>query len=243
MSQYVELELRHAILQKPSNTTLVSTILSKNFFRWQSRHQSLRSFSVAALKINYQDKDIQNASSPQFTPFTTSCRWNTSLSGLRQKAHQAAPGARIENKYRPTITNYSSLSFAASKFKSTSTRSTSSASSKSKKDTARVGENVAKTPSAPSTSSHPILNRLPPFHYLHRPSKEELLAAATGFWSRLKVRFKWATIRSVRPFNMDEIYAVFSWILFGHFVWIIVGTTTFFSLAILFVNTVFAQGK
>ncbi|KAI4128110.1 MAG: hypothetical protein LQ338_002895 [Usnochroma carphineum] len=76
---------------------------------------------------------------------------------------------------------------------------------------------------------------------IHRPSKEELLAAATGFWSRLKVRFKWFSIRSGRPFNVDEISAFFSWILVGHVLWIILGTTTFFSLAILAVNTVFAQ--
>ncbi|KAI9809869.1 MAG: hypothetical protein M1825_000302 [Sarcosagium campestre] len=77
--------------------------------------------------------------------------------------------------------------------------------------------------------------------HLHRPTKEELLAAATGFWSRLKVRFKWFSIRSVRPYNMDEIGAFFSWLLVGHVIWILVGTTTFFSLAILAVNTVFAQ--
>lgn len=75
----------------------------------------------------------------------------------------------------------------------------------------------------------------------HRPTKEELLAAATGFWSRLKVRFKWATIRSVRPFNMDEIVGFFSWIALGHVIWLIIGTTTFISLAILAINTVFAQ--
>lgn len=79
--------------------------------------------------------------------------------------------------------------------------------------------------------------------HLHRPSREELLAAATGFWSRLKVRFKWFSIRSVRPFNMDEIGAFFSWVLLGHVLWIILGTTTFFSLLILAINTVFAQGK
>jgi mitochondrial distribution and morphology protein 31 len=75
----------------------------------------------------------------------------------------------------------------------------------------------------------------------HRPTKEELLAAATGFWSRLRVRFKWFSIRSVRPFNADEIGGFITWILVGHMVWIIVGTTTFFSLAILAINTVFAQ--
>lgn len=75
----------------------------------------------------------------------------------------------------------------------------------------------------------------------HRPTKEELLSAATGFWSRLKVRFKWATIRSARPFNMDEIFGFFSWIAIGHIIWLVIGTTTFISLAIFAINTVFAQ--
>jgi distribution and morphology protein 31 len=75
----------------------------------------------------------------------------------------------------------------------------------------------------------------------HRPTKEELLAAATGFWSRLKVRFKWASIRSMRPWNADEWGAFVSWFMLGHIVWILVGTTTFFSLVIFSINTVFAQ--
>ncbi|PGH34427.1 hypothetical protein GX50_02795 [[Emmonsia] crescens] len=86
-----------------------------------------------------------------------------------------------------------------------------------------------------TTTSH-FADRLP-----HRPTKEELLAAATGFWSRLKVRFKWFSIRSIRPFNVDDIGAFFSWILLGHVLWVILGTTTFFSLVILAINTVFAQ--
>jgi hypothetical protein len=77
----------------------------------------------------------------------------------------------------------------------------------------------------------------------HRPTKEELLEAASGFWQRLKVRFKWFSIRSMRPWNADEWGAFVSWVFFGHLVWILVGTTTFFSLIILFINTVFAQGK
>ena len=86
-----------------------------------------------------------------------------------------------------------------------------------------------------------LRNRLPDISHIHRPSREELLAAATGAWSRRKVRFKWCSIRSVRPFNADEIGAFFSWFLLGHVLWIILGTTTFFSLAIFAVNTVFAQ--
>ena len=85
------------------------------------------------------------------------------------------------------------------------------------------------------------LPHMPNMPNIHRPSKEELLAAATGFWSRLKVRFKWFSIRSARPFNADDIGAFFSWVLLGHVLWIILGTTTFFSLAIFAVNTVFAQ--
>lgn len=76
----------------------------------------------------------------------------------------------------------------------------------------------------------------------HRPTKEELLAAASGFGQRLKVRFKWFSIRSMRPWNADEWGAFVSWFLFGHLVWILVGTTTFFSIIILTINTVFAQG-
>ncbi|KAF2456701.1 hypothetical protein BDY21DRAFT_379675 [Lineolata rhizophorae] len=93
-----------------------------------------------------------------------------------------------------------------------------------------------------AAKNRPLLERLPHFpQHMHRPTKAELLEAATGFWSRVRVHFKWFSIKSMRPFNMDDISAFFSWILLGHVVWIIVGTTTFFSLAIFLVNTVFAQ--
>jgi distribution and morphology protein 31 len=87
-------------------------------------------------------------------------------------------------------------------------------------------------------SSKHLLDRLP---HLHRPTKEELLAAATGFWHRLQIRFKWFSIRSVRPYNAEEIFAFISWIFWAHVLWVVIGTTTFVSLAILALNTVFAQ--
>ncbi|KAF2156874.1 hypothetical protein K461DRAFT_272964 [Myriangium duriaei CBS 260.36] len=113
------------------------------------------------------------------------------------------------------------------------------------------GHNASK-PSGSNTNPHPkpdaestqnsqhnsLLDHLP---HLHRPTKQELLAAATGFWQRLGVHFKWFSIRSARPFNTDDISAFISWVFLGHIIWIIVGTTTFFSLAIFAVNTVFAQ--
>lgn len=127
--------------------------------------------------------------------------------------------------------------------------------SPSKKDEISHGaQNSDKNPSQTPDSKVPqeslqstppnrhLMDRLPHMPHLHRATKEELLAAATGFWSRLKVRFKWFSIRSVRPFNLDEMTALFSWVLLGHVVWVVLGTTTFFSLLILAINTVFAQG-
>lgn len=96
-------------------------------------------------------------------------------------------------------------------------------------------------PSETSTSKYFHLPQLP--HLPHRPTKEDFLSAANGFWERLKVRFKWVSIRSMRPWNIDEWGAFVSWFLFGHLLWILAGTTTFFSLVILSINTVFAQGK
>ncbi len=107
----------------------------------------------------------------------------------------------------------------------------------------KAAPRTAKSLAAASAVNKHVMRRLPSMPHIHRPNKEELLAAATGFWSRLKVRFKWFSIRSVRPFNMDEIGAFFSWFVLGHVIWIIAGTTTFFSLAIFAVDTVFAQGK
>lgn len=105
-----------------------------------------------------------------------------------------------------------------------------------------TGKPAQEPPQRGSSNFH-LFDRLPNVPQLHRPTKEELLAAANGFWSRLKIRFKWFSIRSVRPFNLDEITALFSWVLLGHVVWVVVGTTTFFSLLILAINTVFAQGE
>ncbi|KAL7269719.1 Mitochondrial distribution and morphology protein 31, mitochondrial precursor [Rhizina undulata] len=77
--------------------------------------------------------------------------------------------------------------------------------------------------------------------HIHRPSKDEMLAAATGFFQRLRIRTKWTLIRQMRPYNFDDITAFFSWLFLGHVLWVVLGTTTFFSLAILVVNSVFAQ--
>lgn len=99
------------------------------------------------------------------------------------------------------------------------------------------------SPSEHDSLTHSMYNYLHLPKMPHRPTKEELLSAANGFLERLRVRFKWFSIRSMRPWNADEWGAFVSWFLFGHLVWVLVGTTTFFSLIILFINTVFAQGR
>ncbi|KAH7072796.1 mitochondrial distribution and morphology proteins-domain-containing protein [Paraphoma chrysanthemicola] len=105
---------------------------------------------------------------------------------------------------------------------------------------AKQPANAKPDPSQPS-SKH-LLDRIPhSLPHLYRPTKAELLEAASGFWSRIKIHFKWLTIRSARPFNADEIYALFSWILAAHVLWIVLGTTTFFMLTVFLINTAFSQ--
>ncbi|KAH8815204.1 mitochondrial distribution and morphology protein-like protein 31 [Xylogone sp. PMI_703] len=100
-------------------------------------------------------------------------------------------------------------------------------------------QHSSESPSSISSMSNKYFPHIPKIP--HRPTKEELLAAATGFWSRLKVRFKWFSIRSVRPWNVDDWSAFVSWFVLGNLVWVFIGTTTFFSIIILSINTVFAQ--
>lgn len=62
-----------------------------------------------------------------------------------------------------------------------------------------------------------LLPHLPtPHNPLHRPTKEELLAAATSVWQRLRIRFKWFSIRGWRRFNADDLSAFLSWFLVGN---------------------------
>ena len=73
------------------------------------------------------------------------------------------------------------------------------------------------------------------------PTKEDLLGHANGFFERLRIRFKWWTIRGFRKFNADDFSAFFSWLLVGHIFWILVGTTTFFSVVFTTANSLSLQ--
>lgn len=58
----------------------------------------------------------------------------------------------------------------------------------------------------------------------HRPTREDFLNVATGFWQRLRIRFKWFTIKSFRKFNADDISAFVTWFLMSQTLWILIGT-------------------
>lgn len=105
----------------------------------------------------------------------------------------------------------------------------------------------APPPSPPGSSQGP--SRQPPFRVPHTvvpqaravPPKQAApiprtlafhLTKEKTWLGRLGVRLKWALIRNSRPFNMDEKIAFFSYIVWGHILWIVLGTTTFVSLVV-----------
>ncbi|KAF8635198.1 hypothetical protein AX17_003974 [Amanita inopinata Kibby_2008] len=66
--------------------------------------------------------------------------------------------------------------------------------------------------------------------HTERHTRDSFLNVANGFWQRLRIRFKWFTIKSFRKFNADDISAFITWFLMSQTLWILVGTTTFFSV-------------
>lgn len=89
-------------------------------------------------------------------------------------------------------------------------------------------------PPPPPTPPHPPgnLENYPPFFrrlalslpHPHRPTREDFLNVANGFWQRTRIRFKWFTIKSFRKFNADDISAFVTWFLMSQTLWILVGT-------------------
>ncbi|KAF8813875.1 hypothetical protein BYT27DRAFT_7180650 [Phlegmacium glaucopus] len=75
----------------------------------------------------------------------------------------------------------------------------------------------------------------------HRPTRDDFLNVATGFWQRMRIRFKWFTIKSFRKFNADDISAFITWFLMSQTLWILIGTTTFFSVVFATANSLRLQ--
>lgn len=73
------------------------------------------------------------------------------------------------------------------------------------------------------------------------PSRDQLLALTTSFFERLRIRFKWATIRSYRRFRADDYSAFFSFGILGTLGWFLLSTTSFFAFAFFLVNSLSSQ--
>ncbi|KAI0254158.1 mitochondrial distribution and morphology protein family 31/32 [Lactifluus subvellereus] len=83
-----------------------------------------------------------------------------------------------------------------------------------------------------------ILISLP---HVSRPSRDDFLNAANGFVQRMRVRVRWFFIRNFRKFNADDISAFVTWFLVGQGLWILIGTTTFFSVVFAVANSLRLQ--
>ncbi|KAJ3283391.1 Mitochondrial distribution and morphology protein 31, mitochondrial precursor [Borealophlyctis nickersoniae] len=68
-------------------------------------------------------------------------------------------------------------------------------------------------------------------------ARRALVAQVQGFWPRLRLRVRLFLTGQVRPWKMDDILALGSWIFVGHTVFILAGTTTFVSLVIAVINS------
>ncbi|KAI9481310.1 MAG: hypothetical protein EXX96DRAFT_566193 [Benjaminiella poitrasii] len=90
----------------------------------------------------------------------------------------------------------------------------------------------AKLPSMLVTTRHIQIPQLP-----KPPNKYELLIQARGFLQRLKVRIKYPLMKQMRPFTLNDVSALFSWIFLGHTVWLVAGTTSFLSFGLWAANS------
>nr|CAO98812.1 mitochondrial inner membrane protein [Nakaseomyces delphensis] len=72
--------------------------------------------------------------------------------------------------------------------------------------------------------------------------RDRILAQTSGFFAKLRINLRWLLKRSLhRPFNTDDIGAFISWILVSNFILFMVWTTSFVSVIIYLLNTVYAQ--
>jgi distribution and morphology protein 31 len=73
------------------------------------------------------------------------------------------------------------------------------------------------------------------------PSRDQLLGLTTSFFERLRIRFKYATIRSYRHFRADDYSAFFSLGIMGTLGWFLLGTTSFFAFCFLIIRSLSLQ--
>ncbi|CAO3574728.1 unnamed protein product [Mortierella alpina] len=96
---------------------------------------------------------------------------------------------------------------------------------------------------APPASPHNALVKYtPPAGPLNRVDRAKLLAATPTFLARLKIRLKLLLMRQIRPWRVDDFIAMFSWAFLANVAFVLLGTTTFFSLLLATANSLQFQG-
>jgi distribution and morphology protein 31 len=222
---------RHGAHARPitSNTSSLGLSPAASFFSARPSH--LRSDTALSLRAPAHARNHVQ----QSVTVAVLSAWSRHASSRSAKAARQALGGDRRNK--------SSVTDSASKNKRTPPQAPQAQLSPQPQAAPKASKQPPSTkPDEPKPSSKPLIGRIPhTLPHLYRPTKAELLEAASGFWSRIKIHFKWLTIRSSRPFNADEIYALFSWIVAAHVAWIVLGTTTFVMLTVFLINTAFSQ--
>ncbi|KAJ1958525.1 Mitochondrial distribution and morphology protein 31, mitochondrial precursor [Dispira parvispora] len=66
--------------------------------------------------------------------------------------------------------------------------------------------------------------------------KQALLEKTTGRLARARIHIRFLLMRSFRPWTVDDILGIFSWIFLSNTVFILVGTTTFVSIVLAIAN-------
>jgi hypothetical protein len=92
------------------------------------------------------------------------------------------------------------------------------------------------------SSSSALVKYTPPTGPLDRVGRAKLLSAAPTFLERLKIRFKLLLMRQIRPWRVDDFIAMFSWAFIANIAFVLLGTTTFFSLVLAAANSLQFQG-
>ncbi|KAF9946411.1 Mitochondrial distribution and morphology protein 31, mitochondrial precursor [Mortierella alpina] len=102
------------------------------------------------------------------------------------------------------------------------------------------GQHQPKSYPVPSHSA--LVKYTPPVGPLNRVDRAKLLAATPTFLARLKIRLKLLLMRQIRPWRVDDFIAMFSWAFLANVAFVLLGTTTFFSLILAAANSLQFQG-
>ena len=168
-----------------------------------------------------------------------------------EEARKDGPGERKTSSYISSLINT----------RSTARRSYSTVKDDSKQNSNPSPPSATKNHSLAKQIPHPLVSKPYP-HYLaslpsslrrvaaslpsvtgegRPPTRDQLLELTTSFFDRLKIRFKWATIRSYRRFRMDDWSAFFSIGIFGTLGWFLLKTTSAFAVLFVLVNSLSSQ--